>query len=592
MVYFCLWEYIPAGKRHSKGDYEMDINTIYNVWCEKATEDKDLIEELKSIKGNEEEIYEKFYKNLEFGTAGLRGIIGAGTNRMNIYVVRQATQGLANYVKNTYGGGAVAISHDSRIKADLFMNEAAKVLAANGIKAYITSELQPTPVLSFLVRELKCQAGIMITASHNPAKYNGYKAYGSDGCQMTDKAAGLVYDEIQKLDIFEDVKTMDLDEALNSGLVEYVGDELYDRYIANVKEQQVNEGLCADSGLKVVYTPLNGTGNKLVRRVLDEIGIKDVTIVPEQELPDGNFTTCPYPNPEIKEALQLGLDMCEKVKPDLLLATDPDADRVGIAVPENGTYRLITGNETGIMLTNYLLSVRKEKGTLPENPIVVRTIVTSLLIDKICEKYNCELKKVLTGFKYIGEVILKLEEKNEKERFVFGFEESYGYLSGTYVRDKDAVVASMLICEMAAYYRKQGKTLANVIDEIYKEYGYYRNTTLSFEFDGASGMKKMQEIMDNLRENPLKTINSHDVKTVYDYLESEEKDVETGKITPIDLPKSNVLHFCLGGDAVIVRPSGTEPKIKLYITSIGKTEQESIEIADKMAEDVKKQLGI
>ena len=570
----------------------MDINAIYNVWCEKATEDKDLVEELKSIKGNEEEIYEKFYKNLEFGTAGLRGIIGAGTNRMNIYVVRQATQGLANYVKNTYGGGAVAISHDSRIKADLFMNEAAKVLAANGIKAYITSELQPTPVLSFLVRELKCQAGIMITASHNPAKYNGYKAYGSDGCQMTDKAAGLVYDEIQKLDIFEDVKTMYLDEAINSGLVEYVKDEVYDRYIANVKEQQVNEGLCADSGLKVVYTPLNGTGNKLVRRVLDEIGIKDVTVVPEQENPDGNFTTCPYPNPEIKEALQLGLDMCEKVKPDLLLATDPDADRVGIAVPENGTYRLITGNEAGIMLTNYLLSVRKEKGTLPENPIVVRTIVTSLLIDKICKKYNCELKKVLTGFKYIGEVILKLEEKNEKERYVFGFEESYGYLAGTYVRDKDAVVASMLICEMAAYYRKQGKTLANVIDEIYKEYGYYRNTTLSFEFEGASGMKKMQEIMSNLRENPLKTINGHKVKTIYDYLESEEKDVETGNITPIDLPKSNVLHFCLGGDAVIVRPSGTEPKIKLYITSIGNSEQESIELADKMAEDVKNQLGI
>ena len=570
----------------------MDINTIYNVWCEKATEDKDLIEELKSIKGNEEEIYEKFYKNLEFGTAGLRGVIGAGTNRMNIYVVRQATQGLANYVKNTYGGGAVAISHDSRIKADLFMNEAAKVLAANGIKAYITSELQPTPVLSFLVRELKCQAGIMITASHNPAKYNGYKAYGSDGCQMTDKAAGLVYDEIQKLDIFEDVKTMDLDEAVNSGLVEYVKDEVYDKYIANVKEQQVNEGLCADSGLKVVYTPLNGTGNKLVRRVLDEIGIKDVTVVPEQENPDGNFTTCPYPNPEIKEALQLGLDMCEKVKPDLLLATDPDADRVGIAVPENGTYRLITGNETGIMLTNYLLSVRKEKGTLPENPIVVRTIVTSLLIDKICQKYNCELKKVLTGFKYIGEVILKLEEKNEKERYVFGFEESYGYLAGTYVRDKDAVVASMLICEMAAYYRKQGKTLANVIDEIYKEYGYYRNTTLSFEFEGASGMKKLQEIMSDLRENPLKTINGRTVKTIYDYLKSEEKDVETGKITPIDLPKSNVLHFCLGGDAVIVRPSGTEPKIKLYITSIGNSEQESIEIAEKMAEDVKSQLGI
>lgn len=569
----------------------MDSNTLYNVWCENAKEDKDLIEELAAIKGNEDEIYERFYKNLEFGTAGLRGVIGAGTNRMNIYVVRQATQGLANYVNNI-GGGAVAISHDSRIKADLFMNEAAKVLAANGIKAYITSELQPTPVLSFLVRHFGCKAGIMVTASHNPAKYNGYKAYGSDGCQMTDNAAGAVYDEIQKIDMFTGVKTMDFDKAVEEGLIEYVNDDVYTEYLANVKEQQVNEGLCADSGLKVVYTPLNGTGNKLVRRVLKEIGINDVTVVPEQEMPDGNFTTCPYPNPEIKEALQLGLDMCEKVKPDLLLATDPDADRVGIAVPDNGTYRLITGNETGIMLTNYLLSVRKEKGTLPKNPIVVRTIVTSLLIDEICKKYNCELKKVLTGFKYIGEVILRLEEKNEKERFVFGFEESYGYLAGTYVRDKDAVVASMLICEMAAYYRKQGKTLANVIDEIYKEYGYYRNTTLSFEFDGASGMKKMKEIMDNLRENPLKTVNGETVKTIYDYLKSEEKDVTTGEITPIDLPKSNVLHFCLGGNAVIIRPSGTEPKIKLYITSIGKTEEESIEIGNKIADDVKAQLGL
>ncbi len=570
----------------------METKSLYNVWCEKAKEDKDLVEELASIKNNEEEIYERFYKNLEFGTAGLRGIIGAGTNRMNIYVVRQATQGLANYVINNFGGGAVAISHDSRIKADVFMTEAAKVLAANGIKAYITSELQPTPVLSFLVRDLKCQAGIMVTASHNPAAYNGYKAYGSDGCQMTDKAAGLVYDEIQKLDMFDDVKTMDFEDALSKGLISYVTDDVYDRYIANVKQQQVNEGLCKDAGLKVVYTPLNGCGNKLVRRVLKEIGIDDVTIVPEQENPDGNFTTCPYPNPEIKEALQLGLDMCEKVKPDLLLATDPDADRVGIAVPDNGTYRLITGNETGIMLTNYLLSVRKEKGTLPKNPIIVRTIVTSLLIDQICEKYNCELKKVLTGFKYIGEVILKLEEKNEKERYVFGFEESYGYLAGTYVRDKDAVVASMLICEMAAYYRKHGKTLANVIDEIYKEYGYYRNTTLSFSFEGASGMKKMQELMDNLRANPFKAINGEPVKIIYDYLESKETNIETGEITEIDLPKSNVLHFCLGGNAVIVRPSGTEPKIKLYITSIGKNDKDSAEIAEKMADDVKKQLGI
>jgi phosphoglucomutase len=571
---------------------DMDTKTLYDVWCKKAVEDKDLLQELEIIKDNEDEIYERFYKNLEFGTAGLRGVIGAGTNRMNIYVVRQATQGLANYV-NSNGGGSVAISHDSRIKADVFMVEAAKVLAANGIKAYITSELQPTPVLSFLVRHFGCQAGIMVTASHNPAKYNGYKAYGPDGCQMTDTAAGNVYDEIQKLDMFDDVKTMDFDKAVEEGLIEYVKDEVYTTYLENVKEQQVNPGLCKDAGLKVVYTPLNGTGNKLVRRVLKEIGIDDVIVVPEQEYPDGNFTTCPYPNPEIKEALQLGLDMCNKVKPDLLLATDPDADRVGIAVPtDDGSYRLITGNEAGVMLTNYLLSVRAEKGTLPENPIIVRTIVTTLLIDRICEKYNCELKKVLTGFKYIGEVILNLEKNDEKERYVFGFEESYGYLAGTYVRDKDAVVASMLICEMAAYYRKQGKTLANVIDEIYAEYGYYRNTTLSFSFEGASGMKKMQEIMDNLRKNPLTTINGETVKTVCDYLVSEEKDVETGKTTVINLPKSNVLHYDLGGNAVIVRPSGTEPKIKLYITSIGKTEADSKEISEKMAEDVKAQLGI
>lgn len=570
----------------------MDSNTLYNVWCDNANEDKDLIQELNSIKGNEEEIYERFYKNLEFGTAGLRGIIGAGTNRMNIYVVRQATQGLANYVNNTFGGGCVAISHDSRIKADLFMIEAAKVLAANGIKAYITSELQPTPVLSFLVRDLGCKAGIMVTASHNPAKYNGYKAYGADGCQMTDVAAGAVYDEIQKLDMFNDVKLMDFNEATTKGLIEYVKDEVYTRYLDNVKKQQVNEGLCADAGLKVVYTPLNGAGNKLVRRVLNEIGIDDVTVVPEQEMPDGNFTTCPYPNPEIKEALQLGLDMCEKVKPDLLLATDPDSDRVGIAVPDGDSYRLITGNETGIMLTNYLLSMRKEHGTLPDNPIIVRTIVTTPLIDQICKKYNCELRTVLTGFKYIGEIILKLEENNEKERFVFGFEESYGYLSGTYVRDKDAVVASMLICEMAAYYRKHGKTLANVIDEIYKEYGYYKSTTLSFEFEGASGMKRMDEIMSNLRENPLTTINGETVKTICDYLVSEEKDTQTNEIKTINLPKSNVLHFELGGNAVIVRPSGTEPKIKLYITSIGKTEAEAVDIATKIADDVKKQLGI
>ena len=431
----------------------MDIKQTYNEWLENAVEDKDLTAELESIKNNEDEIYDRFYTALKFGTAGLRGIIGAGTNRMNIYVVRQATQGLANYVLKKYGNGSVAISHDSRIKADLFMNEAARVLAANGIKVYITSELQPTPVLSYLVRYFKCQAGIMVTASHNPAAYNGYKAYGEDGCQMTDVAANTVYDEISKLDMFKDVKIADFDEAVKSGMIEYVDESVYDTYLEKVMEQQVNPGVCKGADLKVVYTPLNGTGNKLVRKVLGKIGVNDVVVVPEQELPDGNFTTCPYPNPEIKEALAKGLELCEKEQPDLLLATDPDADRVGIAVKDyDGSYRLISGNEDGVMLTNYILSCKKASGKLPEKPVVVKTIVTTKLINKLCEKYGCELKNVLTGFKYIGEVILNLEKKHEENRYLFGFEESYGYLSGTYVRDKDAVVASMLVCEMAVSY--------------------------------------------------------------------------------------------------------------------------------------------
>ena len=364
----------------------MDIKQTYNEWLENAVEDKDLTAELESIKNNEDEIYDRFYTALKFGTAGLRGIIGAGTNRMNIYVVRQATQGLANYVLKKYGNGSVAISHDSRIKADLFMNEAARVLAANGIKVYITSELQPTPVLSYLVRYFKCQAGIMVTASHNPAAYNGYKAYGEDGCQMTDVAANTVYDEISKLDMFKDVKIADFDEAVKSGMIEYVDESVYDTYLEKVMEQQVNPGVCNGADLKVVYTPLNGTGNKLVRKVLGKIGVNDVVVVPEQELPDGNFTTCPYPNPEIKEALAKGLELCEKEQPDLLLATDPDADRVGIAVKDyDGSYRLISGNEDGVMLTNYILSCKKASGKLPEKPVVVKTIVTTKLINKLCE---------------------------------------------------------------------------------------------------------------------------------------------------------------------------------------------------------------
>lgn len=572
----------------------MDFMESYNQWCQSATDDKDLIAELESIKDNRDEIYERFYRSLEFGTAGLRGVIGAGTNRMNIYVVRHATQGLANYVNSKFGGGAVAISHDSRIKADLFMIEAAKVLAANGIKAYITSELQPTPVLSFLVRDLKCQAGIMVTASHNPAKYNGYKAYGEDGCQMTDVAAGIVYDEICKLDIFKDVKTMDFDEAISKGLIEYVADEVYDRYIGNVKKQQINEGICKGADLKVVYTPLNGTGNKLVRRVLGEIGVEDIKIVKEQEMPDGNFTTCPYPNPEIKEALQKGLELCEVEKPDLLLATDPDADRVGIAVIDSdGSYRLLTGNETGIMLTDYILSNRKRLGTLPEKPIIVKTIVTSIMIDRLCEKYGCELKNVLTGFKYIGEVILNLEPANETDRFVFGFEESYGYLAGSYVRDKDAVVASMLICEMAAYYKKQGKTLAQVIDAMYEEYGYYKNTTLSFSFDGAAGMQKMADIMASLRADSPTEVSGMKVVKFSDFKESVEKDLVAGTEKVIELPKSNVLAYYLeGNNAAIVRPSGTEPKIKIYITAVGKDKADAQRITDLITDDMKKIMGL
>lgn len=572
----------------------MNYMELYNQWLENATDDTALTEELKAIEGNDKEIHDRFYRQLEFGTAGLRGTLGAGTNRMNIYVVRQATQGLANYVNKKFGGGAVAISHDSRINADVFMLEAARVLAANGIKVYITKELQPTPVLSYLVRHFGCQAGIMVTASHNPAAYNGYKAYGEDGCQMTDVSAGMVYDEICSLDMFTGAKLCDLSEAVESGIVEYVDDSVYTEYLAEVKKQQVNPGICEDSDLSVVYTPLNGTGNKLVRRVLSEIGVKNVAIVKEQELPDGNFTTCPFPNPEIEEALELGLKMCNELKPDLLLATDPDADRVGIAVPdEDGSYRLITGNETGIMLTDYILRCRKENGTLPENPIIVKTIVSTILVKRICKKYGCSMVDVLTGFKYIGEVILGLEQKGETDRYLLGFEESYGYLAGTYVRDKDAVVASMLITEMAAYYKKQGKTLSQVIDELYHEYGYYYNKTLNFYFEGAEGMQKMAELMDTLRADAPKEIANFKVEGICDYLLSTDTDLVTGNTETINLPKSNVLSYSLeGGNAAIVRPSGTEPKIKLYLTSVGKDKADALAIMDRLEVSAKALLGI
>lgn len=570
----------------------MDYIKIYNEWLEKAKEDAQITQELLDIKDDNDAVYDRFYTPLTFGTAGLRGVLGAGINRMNIYVVRHATQGLANYIKKKYGTGSVAISHDSRINSDVFKIEAARVLAANGIKAYITEELEPTPVLSYLVRNLGCVAGIMVTASHNPAEYNGYKAYGEDGCQMTDVAAGMVFDEIQAIDVFDDVKLCDFDEALKNGSIEYVKDSVYDEYIAEVEKRQVNPGICKDAGLNIVYTPLNGAGNKLVRRALADIGVENVTVVKEQENPDGNFTTCPFPNPELEEALAKGLELCKATGAELLLATDPDSDRVSIAARRaDGTYRLYTGNEIGAMLTEYILSCRKANGTLPKDPIVVKTIVTTKIIEAMCKEYGAELKNVLTGFKYIGEVILGLEQKGEEDRYVFGFEESCGYLSGSYVRDKDAVVASMLICEMAAYYKKQNKSLVDVIDGIYAKYGYYLNTTLNFYFKGAAGMQKIADIMDGLRNNAPKTIAGYQVEAIADYSEKVATDLISGKTEAIDLPKSNVLSYTTeGGHCAIVRPSGTEPKLKIYITAIGKTAEQAKAITDKISDDMSKYL--
>jgi phosphoglucomutase len=549
--------------------FRMAEMELYQSWLKNAVDDPDLQAELVAMENSPETIQDCFYRDLAFGTGGLRGVIGAGTNRMNIYTVRRATQGLADYVKETFPEPSVAISFDSRIKSDVFAKAAAEVLAANGVKVHIYTELMPTPMLSFAVRALHCSAGIMVTASHNPAKYNGYKAYGSDGCQMTIAAADAVLAKINALDIFQDVKHIPFDEALASGMISYIEESVIEQYFQNVLAQGINTNLCAESGLKIVYTPLNGTGNKPVRTILNRIGIQEVTVVKEQENPDGNFTTCPYPNPEIREALQLGLQYCDEVKPDLLLATDPDADRVGIAVPDGkGGYALFSGNEVGAMLLEYICEQRLEKGTLPKKPIAVKTIVTTDIVDAICKTYGIELIEVLTGFKFIGEQIGFLEEKGEENRYVFGFEESYGYLAGTYVRDKDAVVASMLICEMAAYYRTIGVSMIQARENLYKKYGVYVHEQHSFTFEGESGMIRMQNIMDNLRTNRPETINDLKVIQFADYEKQVSIDLTTGTETAITLPKSNVLSFTLEqGAKVIIRPSGTEPKIKAYYTT-------------------------
>lgn len=549
----------------------------------------DLIAELKGIEGNDDEIYDRFYRELEFGTAGLRGVIGAGTNRMNIYTVRKATQGLAEYVLDK-GGESVAIAYDSRIKSTLFAEEAAKVLAANGIKVYIYKELMPTPMLSYAVRELHCTSGIVITASHNPAKYNGYKAYGADGAQLSVENSAKVLSFVDKVEMFGGAKTMSFDEGITSGIIEYIGDELVEKYLETVKTRSV-EKVTAD--LNVIYTPLNGTGNKPVREILKRIGIKNVTVVPEQEFPDGNFPTAPFPNPEIRQAFECAINLSKSVEADLLLATDPDCDRVGIAVKNGDDFTLMSGNEVGACLLDYILSRRKANGTLPENPVAVKTIVSTPLADKIAAKYGCKLINVLTGFKYIGEQAGILEKKGEQERFVFGFEESYGYLAGAYVRDKDAVVASMLICEMAAYYKNLGKNLLDVINELYAEHGMVFTSQNSFTFEGAAGMKKMQDIMDDLRRLPPKKIGENQVVAISDYETSEKLELKSGKKSVITLPKSNVLYYDLdeNGSNLIVRPSGTEPKIKVYITSVDADGDKAKSRAEMWLWDMKKRFN-
>ena len=557
---------------------------LYQSWRKNAVDDPDLQSELSAIENDAEAIQDRFYRDLAFGTGGLRGVIGAGTNRMNIYTVRKATQGLANYVKEAFSEPSVAISYDSRIKSTDFAKAAAEVLAANGVKVHIYTELKPTPMLSFAVRALHCSAGIMVTASHNPAKYNGYKAYGSDGCQMTIDAADAVLAKINALDIFNDVKHMPFDEALAAGMISYIGDDVIEDYFRNVLAQGINTDLCAKSGLKIVYTPLNGTGNKPVRTILNRIGIQEVTVVKEQENPDGNFTTCPYPNPEIREALQLGLQYCDQVKPDLLLATDPDADRVGIAVPDGkGGYALFSGNEVGAMLLEYICEQRIQKGTMPKHPVAVKTIVTTDIVEAICKAYGVELIEVLTGFKFIGEQIGFLEAKGEEDRYIFGFEESYGYLAGSYVRDKDAVVASMLICEMAAYYRTKGISMMQARENLYQKYGVYVHAQHSFTFEGESGMIRMQNIMEHMRTNRPEQIDNLKVIQFADYEKQVSIDLTTGTETAITLPKSNVLSFTLEqGAKVIIRPSGTEPKIKAYYTTTAATEAEAAAKKDEL----------
>lgn len=544
----------------------MDMMENYKRWLGKVTEE-DLLTELKAIEGNEEEINDRFYRDLEFGTGGLRGVIGAGTYRMNEHTVARATQGYSNYLNKAAKNPSVSIAYDSRNKSDIFAKTAASVFAANGILVNIYKELMPTPSLSYAVRALNCDGGIVVTASHNPAKYNGYKVYGADGCQITLEVADAILVEIEAVDVFDDVKIMDFEAGLSEGKIKYIEDDVITGFIDAVSERALNPKEI-DKNVSIVYTPLNGTGRYCVTRCLKENGYTQITIPKEQEMPDGNFTTCPYPNPEIREALEVGLKKAKEVGSDLLLATDPDCDRVGVAVKEGDDYQLISGNQMGILLFDYICKTYKANGTMPENPVVVTTIVSTKMIDKIAADYGVEVRRVLTGFKFIGEQIGFLEADGEVDRYIFGFEESYGYLSGGHVRDKDGVNASLLICEMFAHYKALGISLVQMLNQLYEKYGYFKEALQSITFEGASGAKKMADLMESLRTNAPKEVAGYKVIDVKDY-----------KAGIGNLPKSNVLEFNMEDDInVLVRPSGTEPKIKMYYLVKGSSEQAGAEI--------------
>ena len=561
---------------------ESKIKQEYLRWCDNVKEDDDLIKELSLIKDDDSKIEDAFYRDLEFGTGGLRGVLGVGTNRMNIYVVRKASQGLANYInKHFKDNKSIAVSYDSRIKSTLFAETAAEVFAENGIKVFIYKELMPTPCLSYAVRELHSSAGIMVTASHNPSKYNGYKVYGNDGCQITTNAASEILENINVLDIFNDVKHGDFKDLLNKGMIEYIDDELYTRFINRVKEESLLDNEDIDKDVKIVYSPLHGTGLKPVTRILKESGYSNVIVVKEQELPDGNFTTCPYPNPEIREAMEVGIRYLKENSADMLIATDPDCDRVGIAVKnnKNNDYVLMTGNQVGVLLLDYVCSMRIKHHNMPKNPVFIKTIVTTDMAKAIADHYGVRTIEVLTGFKYIGEQILLLEQQGKENSYILGFEESYGYLSGGYVRDKDAVDGVFMIVEMFAYYRTHGISLLDKLEELYKEYGHYSNYLKSYEFEGSAGFKKMNDIM-NLFRNDIHNIAGHQINKIIDY----DKGID-------GLPKSNVLKIFLDdGSTLVVRPSGTEPKLKIYLSVLGNSEEENIQKRDLLFNSVEERL--